>query len=266
MLEGVADTLSAEAIEASLRPGPIAWRVQFFRETASTNDIADAAGRAGAAEGLAVFAETQTRGRGRLRRQWESRAGAGLWFSALLRPAWPPAEAGRLTAIAAVAVAEATVALAGLPAAIKWPNDIWIGRRKLAGILTELRCTGSHIDFAVVGIGINVAHRPEDFPAELRDTATSLAIESGQPPGRAALAAAVLDRLAAGCHGPFGPIRERWIRRCLTLGREVEWRDGQEPLRGRAESIGDDGALLVRDASGDLHPIHGGEIIHTETG
>lgn len=257
-------SLVADDIEASTRPGPITWRARVFRETASTNDIVDDAGRGGAAEGLAVFAESQTHGRGRLGRRWESRPGAGLWFSALLRPPWLASDAGRFTAIAAVAVAEAIAALTGLPASIKWPNDVWLRGRKLAGILTELRCTGERIDYAVVGCGINVLHRPSDFPPGLRPLATSIAIEHAHPPHRADLAAAVLDRLAEGCHGAFAPIRERWINRCFTLGRTIELRGGGAPLRGIAESIDDGGALMVRDESGNLRAIHDGEIIHTE--
>lgn len=254
--------LIAEDIEASLGQGPIEWRVQVFRETASTNDIVDDAGRAGAAEGLAVFAESQTRGRGRLGRRWESRPGRGIWFSALLRPPWRASEAGRLTAVAAVAVAESIAALTELPTTIKWPNDVWVNGRKLAGILTELRCTGDGIDYAVVGIGINAHHQPNDFPPELRATATSIAMESGQSPHRADIAAAALDRLAECCHGPFGPIRERWISRCFTLGRTVELSGGSAPLRGVAESIDAGGALIVRDGSGRLRTIHDGDVIH----
>lgn len=257
-------SLVADDIEASTRPGPIPWRIRVFRETASTNDIADDAGRGGAAEGLAVFAESQTRGRGRLGRRWESRPGAGLWFSALLRPPWHASEAGRFTAVAAVAVAEAVASLTGLPSAIKWPNDVWLRGRKLAGILTELRCTGGRIDYAVVGFGINVLHGPTDFPPELRPCATSIAMEHPHPPHRADLAAAVLDRLAEGCLGPFAPIRERWIDRCFTLGRMIELRGGSGPLRGVAEAIDDDGALMIRDDSGNLRAIHDGEVIHRE--
>lgn len=258
------DALIAEDIESGLEPGPIAWHPSVFRETASTNDIADEAARAGAAEGFAVFAESQNRGRGRLNRRWESPPGRGLWFSALLRPPWKATEAGRLTAIAAVAVAETIEVMTGLESAIKWPNDVWLGGRKVAGILTELRCTADRICYAVVGIGINVLQRPEDFPPELRTTATSIAIECDRPPHRADVAAGVLDRLANGCHGPFGPIRDRWIARCLTLGRTVEISSEGRAVRGFAESISAEGALMVRGIQGNLLPVHDGEVALVE--
>lgn len=258
------DVLIAEDIESALAPGPVPWRVQVFRETASTNDIVDDAGRGGAEAGLAVFAESQTRGRGRFSRRWESRPGCGLWFSALLRPGWRASEAGRLTIVAAVAVAEAIASTAGIQTAIKWPNDVWVAGKKVAGILTELRCAANRICYAVVGIGINVSHLPEDFPPELRPTATSLAMQCERPPHRADLAAGVLDRLAEGCVAPFEDIRGRWIARCLTLGKSVELSTGNETVRGLAESINADGALMLRPAHGKLMAIHHGEVSHLE--
>ncbi|MCC6355273.1 MAG: biotin--[acetyl-CoA-carboxylase] ligase [Verrucomicrobiae bacterium] len=255
--------LLAEDIEACLRPGPPGWRIRIFRETASTNDIVDRAGRGGEPAGFVAFAETQTAGRGRMGRSWDSRPGLGLWFSALVRPPWPASQAGRLTIAAAVAVAEAASA-AGVPATIKWPNDVLSRDRKLAGILTELRCSGDQIDYAVVGIGVNVLHGPADFPPDLIVPATSLAMECPRPPRREQLAADILNRLATNIADEFGPVRLRWIRLCSTLGRTIELRNAPEPVRGVAESIDDSGALILRDGAGNLRAIHAGDVIHQE--
>jgi BirA family biotin operon repressor/biotin-[acetyl-CoA-carboxylase] ligase len=170
------------------------WRVSVFRETESTNDIVLRAAEGGEPEGFAVFAETQTKGRGQFGRRWSSAFGLGLWFSILLRPRWPVAELAQVTPLVAVAVARALAEISGQETRIKPPNDIFCGGKKLAGILSEARTGGSEV-FVVVGIGINVNHAPGDFPLELQTSATSLARETGQTGAREPVAAAVLRAL-----------------------------------------------------------------------
>ncbi len=169
------------------------WRVTVFRETESTNDIVLRAAEGGEPEGLAVFAEAQTRGRGQFGRRWDSRPGLGLWFSVLLRPRWPVAQLAKVTPLIAVAVARALAEPTGLPIRIKAPNDIFCGGRKVAGILSEAR-TGRDV-FVAVGIGINVNHAARDFPLELQTSATSLALETERTWDRDLLAAAVLAEM-----------------------------------------------------------------------
>jgi BirA family biotin operon repressor/biotin-[acetyl-CoA-carboxylase] ligase len=171
------------------------WRASVFRETESTNDLVLRAAEGGEAEGLAVFAETQTRGRGQFGRRWDSRPGLGLWFSLLLRPRWPVANLAQMTPLIAVATVRALAAHTGLEIRLKAPNDVFCAGRKLAGILSEAR-TGRKV-FVGVGIGINVNHAAGDFPLELQTSATSLAIEGGRTWDRDLVAAAVLAEIAS---------------------------------------------------------------------
>lgn len=178
-----------------LAPAGGPWRVCVFRETASTNDVVRRAAEGGEPEGFVAFAETQTRGRGQFGRVWDSRPGLGLWFSLLLRPRWNAADFPQMTPLVAVAVARALYEAVGLKVRIKPPNDIHVGARKLAGILSEARA--GRDAFVVVGIGLNVRHAVADFPLELQTSATSVALElGGRTPARETLAAAILDGLA----------------------------------------------------------------------
>lgn len=146
-------------------------------ETESTNDVARDWALAGAPEGAVVVADKQTRGRGRRARLWDSPAGVGLYASFILRPDWPAADAAQLAILGGLAAFHA-LELAGVQnLRIKWPNDILAGGRKICGVLVEPRVGAERIEFAVVGIGINVGHTREDFPPELRPFATSCRIE-----------------------------------------------------------------------------------------
>jgi BirA family biotin operon repressor/biotin-[acetyl-CoA-carboxylase] ligase len=181
----------------------VGTRVVVFRDTASTNELAQRLAEEGAEEGLAIFAERQSRGRGQFGRTWHSADGLGLWFSVLLRPAWTPEELALLTPMVAVAVARAIEGATGRAPGIKPPNDIFFGSRKTAGILTEAR--SGRTFFAVVGIGINVNHGERDFPVELAGVATSLAIECGRRFDREEVAAGVLRELDAAYRRLGGP-------------------------------------------------------------
>lgn len=203
-------------------------------ETGSTNDDVRALAREGAPHGAAVFARRQRAGRGRLGRAFASPEG-GAYVSVLLRPRAPPARWGLLPLAAGLAVAEALETL-GFDARIKWPNDVRIARRKVAGVLVE-----SHFDanpFAVVGIGVNVAATPPDLP-----DATCLA-EHGAPPDPRALAQTIVARLvqeAARVEDDPANVAARVRGRCDMIGARVAWEDGT----GTAADIAEDGALIV---------------------
>ena len=158
------DRLIADDLLARLGPCALVRDIVVFNETSSTNDHATLRGRQGAAGGLVIFAERQTAGRGRFGRPWASASHRGLWFSLLLRPALPVSAWPRLTTWAAVSLAAAIEDSLGLAAAIKWPNDIYLGGRKVAGILAESGTDSAGQPFAVVGIGVNVNHEAGDFP------------------------------------------------------------------------------------------------------
>jgi BirA family biotin operon repressor/biotin-[acetyl-CoA-carboxylase] ligase len=170
--------------------------VLVFEETNSTNDLAARAGRDGAGEGLVIFAETQTAGRGRLGRKWISRPHQGLLFSVLLRPRAPQDQWATLTFCAALAVAEAAEELTQCAAAIKWPNDVLIQGRKVSGILLETHQSPAP-GFVVMGIGVNVLQSAADFPPELRSLAGSLSMAATAPVSREAAAISILSRLDA---------------------------------------------------------------------
>lgn len=265
-LRAMPDLLLADDLLSLLPPdGVIGRDIRVFQETTSTNDVAEKLGRDGVKEGAVVFAESQTKGRGRLGRAWHSSQGKGLWFSVLLRPPIEPQAATRITVASATAMARALRAVTELPCDIKWPNDILIGERKLCGILMEMNAEIEKVHYLVLGIGVNVNFDIADFPQELRKIATSLKIESGRAWRRADLAARILEELDA-CYrraisGDFASVAEEWESLCATLGRNVEIVSGPRLVQGRAESLDNEGALLVRTQHGRLERIIGGDVI-----
>jgi BirA family biotin operon repressor/biotin-[acetyl-CoA-carboxylase] ligase len=259
------DVLHADDLISRLGKTRVVGRdIRVFQKTTSTNDVIEKLARDGVPEGAVVFAESQTSGRGRLGRKWTSPGQKGLWFSVLLRPDLRPQEATRLTVASATALARAIQSITGLKPEIKWPNDILIDGRKVAGVLTELNAELDHVKYLVLGIGVNVNLSPGDFPPELRKSATSLKIETGETVSRPELAAALLHELdedyAQICAGGFAAVADEWEAKCSTLGREVVIRMGDRQMRGRAESLGEDGALLLRTDHGHLERIVGGDV------
>lgn len=265
-LVGAPDALHADDLLARLGKAKVIGRdIRVFKETASTNDVVEKLARDGAKEGVVVFAESQTKGRGRLGRKWSSPARKGLWFSVLLRPALSPQEVTRLTVASATALARAIRKVTGVVPQIKWPNDILIRGRKVAGILTELSAELDRVKHVVLGIGVDVNLAAGDFSAELRKEATSLKLESGEGIDRPELAAAILRELdadyARACGKQFAALADEWESQCATLGSKVTIHVGDRRVQGRAESLDDDGALLVRTQHGHLERIIGGDVI-----
>ena len=209
--------------------------------------------------------EEQTAGRGRRGRGWSSPPGINLYLSVILRPSLPPQRAPELVPVVAVAGAEAMVEL-GVDASIKWPNDLLIGGRKAAGILTELSASSQQVQFVVAGIGINVNAVAADFPEDLQTTATSLRIETGKPVSRSLFAASFLTHLEGWLDRHqaegFEVIRKRYRDLSGTLGQRVRLVDGEELIEGMAEDIDDTGALYLRRDDGSLERILTGDV-HT---
>lgn len=238
--------------------------VRVFDSTTSTNDVVEKLARDGAKEGVVVFAETQTKGRGRLGRKWVSPKGQGLWFSILLRPELPPQSVTRLTIASATGVARAIRKQTGLAPQIKWPNDILFGDKKAAGILTELSAELDTIKYVVLGIGVDVNLEATHLPEELRPIATSLRIESGQKQNRAELAAQILRQLDYDYQriltGDFDEVADEWVAQCSTIGKQISVETGGHAVQGRAEALDSDGALLLRTSHGRLERIMGGDV------
>ena len=238
--------------------------IQVFQETSSTNDVVERLARDGVEEGAVVFAESQTQGRGRMGRRWESPSGRGLWFSVLLRPRIPLEAATQLTVMAAVAGARAIGHVSGLEPEIKWPNDLHLRGRKCGGILLELGAESDQIHHVILGMGIDVNLSTEEIPPQIRAIATSLSLEAGRPIERPALAARLLEELDSAYQGiltgRFSTLADEWERRCTTLGRRVAIRVGPREIHGLAEALDEQGALLLRTEHGRLERIIGGEV------
>jgi BirA family biotin operon repressor/biotin-[acetyl-CoA-carboxylase] ligase len=238
--------------------------IRVFEQTTSTNDVIEKLARDGVKEGVVVFAESQTKGRGRLGRKWISPARKGLWFSILLRPDLRPQETTQLTVASATALRRAIQSETGLKPEIKWPNDILIGGKKVAGVLTELSAELDKVRYVILGIGIDVNLDAGEFPAELKKIATSLKIETGETVSRAELATSVLRELdfdySRICSGKFAAVADEWEENCTTIGKNVTVQIGERKIRGRAESLDADGALLLRTEHGHLERITGGDV------
>ena len=237
-----------------------AWDPMLLAETSSTNDVAREQGRKGARSGFLVAASRQTSGRGRLGRGWESPPGKGLYVSILVRPDLAMTEAGRLTVLSSVAAVDAVEAVSGLRPHIKWPNDLTVRGRKLAGLLIETEPKGKRLAFAVIGIGLNVHQEAADFSPELRARATSLFRVTGQRIRRADLLVALLHALDRRLSRPFDEAREAWTASSLTLGERVTLTTLRGRKQGQAVGLDESGALLLRHRSGEVEAITAGDM------
>jgi BirA family biotin operon repressor/biotin-[acetyl-CoA-carboxylase] ligase len=234
------------------------WQIHRYHEVASTNDVAAQLAERGADEGCVVVAEGQSAGRGRFGRTWASPAGAGLYVSAVLRPTHVVAPL--VTLAAGVSIAEGIQAATGLEPCLKWPNDVFVGGRKLAGILAEAAAPPAGRPYVVLGFGINVM--PAAFPPNVAARATSLEGELGRGVDRALLLTSCLERLASRYadlqQDRAVQVLDAWrTRAAAMLRRRVEWDGGQVATRGVAEDIDDTGALLVRTEAGVRRVISG---------
>jgi BirA family biotin operon repressor/biotin-[acetyl-CoA-carboxylase] ligase len=228
------------------------WRVEWFSTLDSTNRHALEAAREGAPDGLVVVADEQTAGRGRLGRTWEAPPGSSLLVSVLLRSTDPP---GRTVMAAGVALADAVEEVAGFATWLKWPNDLVVDDRKLAGLLAE-----ADGEALVVGAGCNVNW--ESFPAELEATATACNLEAGRPVDRDALLDTFLDRFAEAL-GRGAAIVPHYRSRLTSIGRAVRVEHVRDDdLVGTAVGVTDDGALIVRDDAGTDHTVVAADVHH----
>lgn len=250
--------LNLEKAESALRTRAIGRRFIYFTSTTSTQDIARREAEQGAPEGTAVVAEEQTAGRGRLGRAWVSPAGKNLYFTLVLRP-----DLARLRVLgmaAPLAVARAVETVTGIPAQLKWPNDVLISGRKLAGVLIDSEISGGEVVFALVGIGINV-NFDTDEDGEIAPIGTSLKREAGRTVSRENVLAAVFNEFER-LYEDTSPavVRESWKARLETIGREVRARFGDTVYEGVAEDVNADGSLLLRLADGSQAVLEAGEV------
>jgi BirA family biotin operon repressor/biotin-[acetyl-CoA-carboxylase] ligase len=259
------DPLAPEQVRAGRPTVHFGWAVLHFPTVGSTNDLARAQASAGMAEGLLVLAEEQTAGRGRYARRWEAPCGSSVLASLLLRPTFlPPERAFLLTALAALAIAEAVTRQTGLAVELKWPNDVLVAGRKVCGVLVELEGTAARLEWAVLGWGLNVN---VDFSAdpELGARATSLAAAAGRPFPRLPLLLACLARLETHYEtlraGRGEEVWDGWRARLGMLGREVSVSAPEGTFGGRALDVALDGALLVQRDDGRVERVLAGDVV-----
>lgn len=230
----------------------------------STNTLAKGLANEGCPNGLVVVAEEQGAGKGRLSRGWISPYAKGIWFSVVLKPPFLPQEASKCTLLAAVAVVKAVNKIAGVHAAIKWPNDILLMGRKLVGILTEMNAEFGHINYVVIGTGINTNATPYDYPEDVKDIAVSVADAATEQFTRVDLLCDILknmeDLYEKALLDGFAPILEEWCKYSCTLGQEVKVMAPDCTYFGKAEDIDEDGLLIVRKVDGTLEKVMAGDV------
>jgi BirA family biotin operon repressor/biotin-[acetyl-CoA-carboxylase] ligase len=260
------DSVTPDEVLSGLTTERFGQHIVYRESVGSTNDLAKELARAGAVEGTLVLADEQTAGKGRLGRVWTTPKGGALAMSLILRPDLPPHLAPRLTLVAAVAVAHALHEVTGVAVGIKWPNDLQVEGRKLCGILTEMEAEMERVAFVVLGIGLNVNLPLDAMDEEVRRSATSLLAVTGACVSRAPLVRAILTHFEQAydllLHGRFDEVLAMWRTLSVTLGQSVRVISvtGQPTFDGVAESVDEEGGLLVRLANGHLHRVIAGEV------
>jgi BirA family biotin operon repressor/biotin-[acetyl-CoA-carboxylase] ligase len=263
------DRFDPQAVEALLTTRTFGRNLIALPQTGSTNDEAKELARQGAADGTVVVTDEQLAGRGRLGRSWLAPPGTCLLCSILFRPSLPPTQASWLTMLCSLAAADGVKEIGGLSVSLKWPNDLVVltepagdaSWRKLAGVLTETALVGEQVEFAIVGIGINVNVPAELLPG-LSPEATSVLAETGHLTSREELLAKTL----AGVEDRYERLRQgesphsEWCSRLATLGRQVEVVTSQGVLTGLAEGVTEAGELLLRTTDGTLHQLAAGDV------
>lgn len=258
------DLVIPQEIALGLDTGIMGRRFLYQEEVTSTQDIAEEAARKGAEEGVVVISERQTKGRGRKGRLWASPPREGVYFSVILRPNLRPNRIVQIPLLAGVAVCKAIRRVTPLEPRIKWPNDITIGGKKVAGILAEMSCDMDRVDHIVLGIGVNVNTRCSLLPEPTRGIATSLAERCGEYVSRVRLVQSILAEfdalytafLASG----FDALREEWKALDSTVGSWVKVSDAEGEIKGKALDIDGEGFLLVRKEYGNVERVISGDV------
>lgn len=259
------DLLMPLEIRRHVKTCRIATEVHSFKEVPSTNELAYEMALKGAPEGVVVVAETQTQGRGRMRRRWLSPPGLIIYLSLILRPKLTPHLAPLLTYVGAVSTAEALDKGFALEVSLKWPNDVLMRGRKLAGLLNEVKAETDRVDFIVLGFGINVNMEEADFPEDLRHKATSVRIELGRKVSRVEMARCLLESIEAWydvflLHGA-DPVIRRWESLARIRGASIEVRSFDDTHRGVAEGLDINGALMLRQGKDRVIKLVAGDVI-----
>ena len=266
----VTDRLQTLEIHNALHTTFVARTIYLFASLDSTNKtalkMAERSSTEGVPEGTLVLAETQTEGRGRMGRHWISPPAVNIYTSMILRPTIPVLDAPVITCLAAISVVQTIRTGTQIEAVIKWPNDIMIGEKKVAGILTELGVVQNQVNCLVIGIGINVNLDPEVIPPQIRLTATSLKNESRENVDRNKLIGELCnnfeERYLRLLKEGTAPILKEYRLLTTTLGKTVRVITSSGTLEGEAEDVDPHGALILHTGKATHTVIHSGDVIH----
>lgn len=263
LLKAIPNCLSKEEIVSRIHTKWAGKEVIFQSETESTNGDCKKLAENGGAHGTLVVADSQTGGRGRRGRKWESEKGTSISMSLLLRPSIFPDQAPVLTLIMALSVVQAMEEIGIKGAGIKWPNDIVINGKKVCGILTEMSAEIGFIHYVVIGVGVNVSTK--DFPEELEEVATSIYLQTGTEYARAQLIEAIVRIFEEHYeyyvkHGSLGQLKDSYETFLVNANNMVRVLDAKGEYSGTALGINESGELLVKKDSGEVCPVYAGEV------
>lgn len=258
------DRLYPNEILSRLKTKWLGHEICYQDSVDSTNNVAKTIANSGCANGFMVVAEEQGAGKGRLSRGWISPYAKGIWFSVVLKPPFLPQEASKCTLLAAVAVVKSVNKLKGVNAAIKWPNDVLLNGKKLVGILTEMNAEFGHINYVVIGTGVNTNGTPDDYPPEVRDLAVSVADAVEEPFSRVELLADILknmeDLYEMALEEGFAPVLDEWRKCSCTIGQEVKVIAPDCTYFGKALDIDEEGLLIVQKDDGNIEKVVAGDV------
>lgn len=258
------EKITADEIRLGLTTSFIGRNIHYEESVESTQRIAHRFASEDVPEGTVIIAEEQLSGRGRMDRKWHSPKYTGIWMSLIIRPNIPLSKAPQLTLLTAVAIVQAIEETTDLLPEIKWPNDILINGKKVTGILTELQAEADRIHSIIIGIGLNVNQTMEDFPLELRETASSLLIELGKTVSRAELIRSIFKNFenlyTLYLNQGFLPIKLLWEGYTSSIGKNIRARTLTTTIEGKALGITDDGVLKLEDQTGYIHHIYSADI------
>ena len=241
--------LKPEILKQQLNGKFIGHQLHYYEEIGSTNDEAFRLGLAGAPEGTALIANSQSTGKGRMQRVWHSPAGSNIYTSIILRPEITPSRTPQMSILAGVAVAEVLESYCPDRIKLKWPNDVLIDGKKVCGILSQVKTAVGEVDFIVLGMGINVNISYGQFTKEICNLATSLAIETGREISRQELIISLYENLAKWykqlLKDGFGRIKEKWLSISPMIGQTVQVMFREEAVNGKTTGLDEDGSLIL---------------------
>lgn len=258
------DKVSDNTIKWGLETNWLGQTIIHKEATPSTQLLIHQAAQEGGAHGTVAIADEQSKGRGRLNRSWHSGKQKGMWLSILLRPAILPQQAPQLTLLTATVLADVIKKEANISPLIKWPNDILINNKKVAGILTEMQAEQDQIQYIVIGIGLNMNHLIEDIPEELHSIATSLKLETKIEGSIQTFIQSFLETFEpayeAFIENGFKEVKKKWESYGFKIGEEIKIRNQNTEKRAIFNGIAEDGALLIKDDANQISKVYSGEI------